>query len=228
MTTPDWSEPKPTALLVLADGTVVEGVGLGATRQGGRRGLLQHGDDRLSGDPDRPLLCRADRHLHVSAYRQCRRQRGGHRDGERRGGVRRAGCRAQNRYHRTRELARHATVRSVAEGARHRRHRRDRHARADRAHPRERHAERHRRARAGRRLRRRGAEARGSRAAVHDRARPRARRHDRPELHLGRDDVAARARDTGVATASPPSTSSRSTTASSATSCGSSPTRAAR
>jgi carbamoyl-phosphate synthase small subunit len=31
MTTPDWSEPKPTALLVLANGTVVEGVGLGAT-----------------------------------------------------------------------------------------------------------------------------------------------------------------------------------------------------
>src|SRR5215207_8881600 len=31
MTTPDWSEPTPTALLVLADGTVVEGMGLGAT-----------------------------------------------------------------------------------------------------------------------------------------------------------------------------------------------------
>jgi carbamoyl-phosphate synthase small subunit len=30
MATPDWSEPKPTALLVLADGTVVHGVGLGA------------------------------------------------------------------------------------------------------------------------------------------------------------------------------------------------------
>jgi len=31
MITPDWSEPKATALLVLADGTVVEGMGLGAT-----------------------------------------------------------------------------------------------------------------------------------------------------------------------------------------------------
>ena len=30
MTTPAWSEPKATALLVLADGTVVEGIGLGA------------------------------------------------------------------------------------------------------------------------------------------------------------------------------------------------------
>jgi carbamoyl-phosphate synthase small subunit len=26
-----WAEPKPTALLVLADGTVLEGFGLGAT-----------------------------------------------------------------------------------------------------------------------------------------------------------------------------------------------------
>jgi carbamoyl-phosphate synthase small subunit len=31
MTTPPWIEPKPTAVLVLADGTVVEGIGLGAT-----------------------------------------------------------------------------------------------------------------------------------------------------------------------------------------------------
>ena len=30
-TTGDWEEPKPTALLVLADGTVLEGFGLGAT-----------------------------------------------------------------------------------------------------------------------------------------------------------------------------------------------------
>jgi carbamoyl-phosphate synthase small subunit len=31
MSTPAWTEPTPTALLVLADGTVVEGMGLGAT-----------------------------------------------------------------------------------------------------------------------------------------------------------------------------------------------------
>ena len=30
MTTPGWSEPRATALLVLADGTVIEGIGLGA------------------------------------------------------------------------------------------------------------------------------------------------------------------------------------------------------
>ena len=42
-----WIERKPTALLVLADGTVLEGFGLGATGPRGRRGLLQHRDDRL-------------------------------------------------------------------------------------------------------------------------------------------------------------------------------------
>ena len=42
-----WTERKPTALLVLADGTVLEGFGLGATGPRGRRGLLQHRDDRL-------------------------------------------------------------------------------------------------------------------------------------------------------------------------------------
>src|SRR5688500_19328972 len=31
MSTPAWTEPTATALLVLADGTVVEGMGLGAT-----------------------------------------------------------------------------------------------------------------------------------------------------------------------------------------------------
>ena len=49
-------------------------------RPGGRRGLLQHRHDRLPGDPDRSLLCRPDHHLHLPAYRQCRHQRGGHRD----------------------------------------------------------------------------------------------------------------------------------------------------
>ena len=53
-TQPTWTEPVPTALLVLADGTVLEGFGLGAHRPCGRRGLLQHRDDRLRGNPHRP------------------------------------------------------------------------------------------------------------------------------------------------------------------------------
>src|ERR1700730_7709382 len=56
-------------------------------RAGGRRGLLQHRDDRLRGNPHRSVLCGPDHHLHVSPYRQCRHQRGGHRDREPRGGV---------------------------------------------------------------------------------------------------------------------------------------------
>ena len=78
-----WSEPRATALLVLQDGTVLEGFGIGADGRGDRRGLLQHRDDRLSGNPDRPLLCRPDHHLHLPAYRQCRHQRRRHRDRQR-------------------------------------------------------------------------------------------------------------------------------------------------
>ena len=37
---------------------VIWGRGFGADGRGGRRGLLQHRDDRLSGDHDRSLLCR--------------------------------------------------------------------------------------------------------------------------------------------------------------------------
>ena len=51
---------------MLADGTFFEGAGFGAAGSGGGRGLLQHRDDRLSGDPDRSVLCRADRGLHLS------------------------------------------------------------------------------------------------------------------------------------------------------------------
>src|ERR1700733_4847281 len=48
--------------------------GLRRGRPCGRRGLLQYGDDRLSGDSHRSVLCRADHYLHVSPYRQCRHQ----------------------------------------------------------------------------------------------------------------------------------------------------------
>ena len=117
----------------------IEGHGIGAERRGRRRGLLQHRDDRLPGDPDRPVLCRPDRHLHLPAHRQCRRQRRGHRDRQHGRGLGRARLRAQDRHHRARRTtAPRAQLRRVAEGARHRRHRRHRHARADRAHPRRR------------------------------------------------------------------------------------------
>ena len=80
MRDPSPRPPDCNAALVLADGTVFWGRGIGAAGTRGRRGLLQHRDDRLSGNPDRSLLCRADHHLHLPAYRQCRHQSRGHRD----------------------------------------------------------------------------------------------------------------------------------------------------
>jgi hypothetical protein len=45
----------------------------------GRGGRLQHGDDRLPGDRHRSLLRRPDRHAHLSAHRQRRREPRGRR-----------------------------------------------------------------------------------------------------------------------------------------------------
>ena len=98
------------------------------TRRGRGRSLLQHRDERLPGDPDRSVLCRADRHLHLSPYRQCRHQR--RRPGGRDSGGARAG--APRRCHRALELARGAASRTLAGAARPRRHRR---CRYQAAHP---------------------------------------------------------------------------------------------
>jgi carbamoyl-phosphate synthase small subunit len=49
------------ARLALEDGTVLEGRGFGAADRHGRRAGLQHLDVRLPGDPDRPVVPRADR-----------------------------------------------------------------------------------------------------------------------------------------------------------------------
>ena len=57
-----WSEPKPTALLVLADGTVIEGTGFGAIGHAVARGMLQHrlGDRPLrKSSPIRPMRGRS-------------------------------------------------------------------------------------------------------------------------------------------------------------------------
>ena len=63
------------AVLVLADGTRVRGRGhrrRPAGRCQRRRGRLQHRPDRLPGDHHRPVLRRADHHLHLSPHRQLR------------------------------------------------------------------------------------------------------------------------------------------------------------
>jgi carbamoyl-phosphate synthase small subunit len=67
---------KTPAVLVLADGSVFRGCGIGSrVRRGDRqrgRGGLQHRDDRLPGDPHGSLLRRADRDAYLSAHRQRR------------------------------------------------------------------------------------------------------------------------------------------------------------
>ena len=126
-------------------------------RPRGRRGLLQHRDDRLRGDPHRSVLCGADHHLHVPAHRQCRHQRGGHRDRQHGGDAGRARRDPPLRHHRAVELPRHPPSRPVAQEPRHHRAVRHRHARAHQPDPHQGHAERRDRARARRQVRPRGA-----------------------------------------------------------------------
>ena len=98
---PGWDEPKPTALLVLADGTVLEGIGFGATGHAVGEvcfNTAMTGYEEILTDPS---YAGPDHHLHVSAYRQCRHQRGGHRDRQSRGDAGRARRRAACRDHRS-------------------------------------------------------------------------------------------------------------------------------
>ena len=76
------SRPVP-AWLALADGTTFEGEAIRcdtARRRHRRRGRLQHGADRLPGGHHRPVLRRADHHLHLPPHRQLRRDAGRRRD----------------------------------------------------------------------------------------------------------------------------------------------------
>ena len=71
------------ALLVLADGTDVRGRGhrrRPAGRRRHRRGRVQHRAVRLPGGHHRPVLRRADHHLHLPAHRQLRRDPGRRRE----------------------------------------------------------------------------------------------------------------------------------------------------
>jgi hypothetical protein len=145
-----------------------------ADRHRRRRGLLQHGDDRIPGDPDRSVLCRADRHLHLPAYRQCRHQRRG--SGEPGGGP---GLRRARHGHRLRgdeavELALVVASRRLAQGPRHRGDHRCRHTGAHRPHSRPGHAQRRDRQRSGGPLRPRGPEGPRGGARPDGGARPRA------------------------------------------------------
>ena len=153
------------------------------------RGLFQHRNDRLPGNPHRPLLCRPDRHLHLSAYRQYRHQR--RRPGEPRRGPRLRRPRRGHRLgrHQPVELALVEPSRRLAEGARHRRHHRDRHAGAHSPHPRPRHAQRRHRQRSGGAVRPRGTEGARRRPRPDGGSRPRSAGHEPRDFRLVADDL---------------------------------------
>ena len=106
MTTPGWSEPKATALLVLDDGTVLEGTGVGAAGKAAGEvcfNTAMTGYEEILTDPSYAGQIIT---FTFPAYRQCRRERRGHRDGERRGDIGATRLRPEDRHHRAGELAR--------------------------------------------------------------------------------------------------------------------------
>ena len=127
-------------------------IGADRRRRRHRRGRVQHRADRLPGGHHRPVLRRADHHLHLPAHRQLRRQRRRRREppavlpGRRRP---RAGPPPQ-------QLAQRRRPRRLPAPPRRARHRRHRHPPAHPPHPRRRRdARRVRHGRRGRRCRRR-------------------------------------------------------------------------
>ena len=208
--TDPWGEERATALLVLADGTVIEGKGAGAagiavgevcfnTAMTGYQEILT--DPSYAGQiitftfPHIGNVGTNTEDIETASLAAA-------------SGVR--GCVLPRADHARLELPRGAGVRRLAESPRHHRHHRRRHARADRADPREGHAECGDRACARRQVRSCRAEARARRLPRHGRARPRQGRDERPELWLGRDRVALErglwARDAAHASMSSPST----------------------
>ena len=202
--------------------------GLRRHRPCGRRGLLQYRDDRLSrrSSPIRPMPGRSSPSPFPISAMSAPTTRTSRPSISRRRRARAASCCIRaitqpSNYRATRHLD------LLAEKPRRHRACRHRHPRAHRAHPREGHAERGDRARAVRPLRSRRAQARGQGLA-------RPRRHgsgadgdDRRSASPGTRRRGAGAKATAGRT-TPTSTSSPSITASSATSCASSPAMPAR
>ncbi len=227
MSTGPWDEPAPTAVLVLADGTVLEGFGLGATGQAVGEvcfNTAMTGYEEILTDPSYAGQIITFTFPHIGNV--------GTNDEDietvnmaaatgARGVILHSAITAPSNYRASRNLD------DWLKSARHRRARRHRHPRAHRADPRKGHAQRRDRARPRRQVRSRRAEEGGQGLAWPGRHGPGADGHQRPALHLGRDAVGAGTK-ASAARSNRSSTSSPSTTASSATSCGCSPAPAAR
>ena len=182
-----WDEPAPTAVLVLADGTVLEGFGLGATGQAVGEvcfNTAMTGYEEILTDPSYAGQIITFTFPHIGNV--------GTNDEDietvnmaastgARGVILHSAITAPSNYRAQRNLGR------MAAGARHRGAGRHRHARADRADPRKGHAQRRDRARARRQVRPRRAEERGQGLAGSGRHGPGAHGHQRPALQLGRD-----------------------------------------
>ncbi len=139
---PAWPDLKPTALLVLADGTVLEGIGLGA--EGNAVGEVcfntaMTGYEEILTDPSYAGQLITFTFPHIGNV-------GTNEDDietvNMASVLGRARRHPARRHHRARELPRHPQSRRLAEGARHCRPRRHRHACADRIDPLQGHAQR--------------------------------------------------------------------------------------
>ena len=184
-----WSEPIPTALLVLADGTVLEGFGFGATGHAVGEvcfNTAMTGYQEILTDPSYAGQIITFTFPHIGNV--------GVNDDDietvnmaatpgARGVVLHSAITPPSNYRAT------AAPRRMAQAPRHHRPRRPRHPRADRAHPHERHAQRRDRARAFGQVRSRRAQARGAPMAGPRRHGPGADGDQRPALQLGRDAV---------------------------------------
>ena len=141
-----WAEPKPTALLVLADGTVLEGFGLGATGHAVGEvcfNTAMTGYEEILTDPSYAGQIITFTFPHIGNV-------GTNEEDIETVNMAATAGRARRhpaqRDHAAIELSRHQEPQRLAEGARHHRAVRHRHARADRADPRQGHAERRDRA----------------------------------------------------------------------------------
>ena len=222
-----WAEPKPTALLVLADGTVLEGFGLGATGTAVGEvcfNTAMTGYEEILTDPSYAgqIITFTFPHIgNVGTNEEDIETVNMAATPGARGVILHSAITPPSNYRATRSLER------LAQEPRHHRAVRHRHPRADRADPRQGHAQCGDRARARWQIRSRRAEARSRCLARPGRHGPGADGDLGATVPLGRDAVgvgpglrpAGRSRN---------STWSPSTTASSAISCACSPAPAAR
>ena len=141
-----WAEPKATALLVLADGTVLEGFGLGATGHAVGEvcfNTAMTGYEEILTDPSYAGQIITFTFPHIGNVGT------NEEDIESVNMASRPGARGvilHTRHHLAVKLSRDQTPQRLAEGARHHRACRHRYARADRADPRQGHAQRRDRA----------------------------------------------------------------------------------